>query len=83
MKKLAHHLLYLIAKGIIYGFEAIVLIATFIIGYSFMDLEKAIYSVLLALLIMPLAWKFFDWPVKRQEELEKLKDIYEEERSKF
>jgi len=83
MKKSAHHLLYLIAKGLILGFEALVLVLTFVIGYSFLDFERAIYGVLLGILIMPLAWWLFNWPAKRQEELQKIKDIYEEERSKF
>jgi len=83
MKKSAHHLLYLIAKALISKMEVSVLIMTFIIGYVFVDLERAIYGVLLGILIMPLAWKFFDWPTKRREELQKIEDIYEEERSKF
>jgi hypothetical protein len=83
MKKSAHHLLYLITKGLILGFESLVLVLTFIIGYSFLDFERAVYGVQLGILIMPLAWKFFDWPTKRREELQKIEDIYEEERSKF
>jgi cell shape-determining protein MreD len=80
-KKIVLRLLYLIAIGIVYGFEAMVLILSFVLGYITMDLERAIYGVILVILIIPIAWKL--WPTLRQEELQKIKDIYEEEKNNF
>jgi hypothetical protein len=75
MKKFVFHLLYHIAKSILYGFEAIMLVKIFILCYILHDLQIAIYGVILGILILPILWYFLE--PKRQAELKFLKDFYE------
>lgn len=82
MKKSVHFFLYILAKGIICGFEWVVLMMVLCIAYMAYDVKTAVYGVLLALIIMPIGWKIFDWPNKKKAELKKLRDIYEEEINK-
>jgi hypothetical protein len=83
MKKVLHNLLYVTAKGMVYGLEALVLLFVYLMCWSIWGPEKAAYGVLFGILLIPISWKLLDWPAKRQEELKKLREIYQEEREKF